>query len=232
MSGFDSQVIKVRANAKKNGITTLFVGVGIMLLSVVWLSLMPDYLTLPGFFLTSAAIVTLLIGWFKLREPEHSILITPEQIQYTHRLGKWQLAWSNIQRVGQPRVVHGIEHKDLEMIGLKINDYYDFISTISPRLATHLLMEQRPLLLQSMDKSCTTGMCSGNGFLEDTRFKLPSGKVLTGVQAMLANRMNQLRQGLGFDIYVSGTELDREPHQFVTLLKECQQSQAVLKRED
>jgi len=231
MSGSESQVIKVRANAKRNGITTLIVGLGIMLVSFIWLAVMPDYLNLPGFFLTSAAIVTLLIGWFKLREPEHSIVITPEQIQYTHRLGKWQLAWNNVQRVGQPRVLRGIEHKDLEMIGLRINDYHAFISTISPRLATHLLMEQRPLLLQSMDKDCATGMCSGNGFLEDTRFTLPSGKVLTGVQAMLANRMHQLRQGLGFDIYLAGTELDREPQQFVTLLKECQQSQLVVERE-
>ena len=80
------------------------------------------------------------------------------------------------------------------------------------------------LVLQSLDNNCSTGACGGSDFLEDTRYKLPSGKILNGVQAMLANRMQQLRNGLGFDVYISSTELDREPLAFVTLIRECQQS--------
>jgi hypothetical protein len=224
MSGSEQQIILVRATAKRNGITSLVIGGGLLLLSVIWLAVAPDYLTLPGIFLTSAAIVCLLIGWFKIREPDHSIEITPNQITYRHRLGQWHIAWKEIQRFDQPRVLRGIEHKDLEVIGIKIKDYETFISNISPRLATHILMEQRPLLMQNPDKNCATGTCTSGDFIEDTKFKLDSGKMLSGVQAMLANRMARLRDSLGYDVYVSASDLDREPAAFITLLKECQQA--------
>jgi len=37
---------------------------------------------------------------------------------------------------------------------------------------------------------------------------------------MLANRMQKLRQQLGFDIFVAATELDRDEHDFVQLLQQ------------
>ena len=230
MSGSEQQIIRVRATAKRNGITSLFLGSGLMAVSIIWLAVAPDYLTLPGFFLTSAAIVTLLIGWFKIREPDHSLEITPEHITYRHRLGQWKIDWKEIQRFDQPRVLRGIEHKDLEVVGIKIKDYATFINNISPRLATHILMEQRPLLLQNTDPNCATGTCASGDFIEDTKFKLDSGEMLIGVQAMLANRMRRLRDSLGYDVYVAAAELDREPAAFVTLLKECQQARLASQR--
>lgn len=224
MSGAEQKRIQVRANAKRNGLTTIVIGLALILLSVLWLSLMPKHLTLPGFFLTSAGIVALLIGWFKVREPEHSIEITPLNIVYRHRLGTWTLEWENVQRYDQPRVTRGIEQKNLELVGFKIVDYETFIHSISPRLATHILMEQRPLLLQNPDKNCATGTCAGAELLVAKEFKLKSGKVLKGVQAMFAHRMKQLRESLGYDLFIAAAELDREPAEFVSLLKTCQSS--------
>jgi hypothetical protein len=224
MSESNSKIIRVRAAAKRNGFTTLVIGFGILGLSVLWLSIAPASLNIPGFFLSCAGLVTLLIGLFKIKEPEHSITITPTELTYLHRLGQWRIPWSSIQRFDQPRVTKGLEQKTLNFIGFKITDYEGFVSSISPRLATHLLMEQRPLLLQNPDKACTTGNCAGGDILNDTKFKLASGKMLTGVQAMLANRMRQLRESLGYDIYIAAAELDREPSEFIDLLKSCQTS--------
>ncbi|MBO1254653.1 DUF2982 domain-containing protein [Alteromonas sp. 5E99-2] len=224
MSGSEKQVIQVRANAKRNGLTTLLIGFGVILVSALWLAYGPNALNLPGFFLCSAGIVTVLIGWFKLREPDYSIEITPQHITYHHRLGLWQVAWDDIVRFDQPTVTHGIEYKKLDVVGVKISNYEGFLKSISPRLATHLLMEQRPLLFQAPDRACTSGSCAGDDILHHTKFTLPSGKVLTGVQAMLANRMKQLRDTLGYDIFISASELDREPAAFIGLLRECHQS--------
>ncbi|GGW78707.1 DUF2982 domain-containing protein [Alteromonas halophila] len=224
MSSDASQPILIRATSKRNGITSVIIGLAGVLLSMLWFALTPDWLFLAGVFLTSASIVALLIGYFKLREPEHSIEISPDVIHYQHRLGNWMIDWENVQRVDCPRVRHGIEHVDLETIGIRIKEYGPFLKSVSPRLATHLLMEQRPLLFQNKDENCPSGSCYEQSMFDDKHFTLPDGEVFTGIKAMLANRMMQLRERLGFDVYVSASELDRTPGEFVSLLRDCQQA--------
>lgn len=228
MSGTSSvSPIYVRATSKSNGITACVLGVFGLVLSALWLSFMPEWLFLAGIFLTSASIVSLLIGWFKLREPQYSIEISPEEIRYHHRLGNWFLQWDNIQRVDCPRVQQGLDHVELEAVGIKIKDYADFLRTISPRLATHLLMEQRPLLMHSKQESCSTGGCYNQTMFDDKHFSTSDGQTFTGVKAMLANRMQTLRASLGYDIYISAVDIDREPTDFVALLRQCQQARSL-----
>ncbi len=224
MSSNEQVVINIKANSKRNGLVTVLLGIVGLLLAGLWLAFMPQALFLAGVFLTSAAIVTLLIGWFKLREPEFSMAITPQEVRYFHRLGNWQLSWDNVQRVDCPRIRRGIEHQELEAVGFKLKDYSPFLRGISPRLATHILMEQRPLLLQQDEDNCQTGMCYGNDMFDDKPVTLQNGEQLTGVKAMLANRMSQLRERLGFDVYISTSDLDRSATEFAHLLKQCQQS--------
>ena len=89
MSGTDSDPIYVRATSKGNGITALVLGVAGLIMSAVWMKFLPDWLFLAAIFLTSASIVSLLIGWFKVREPPFSIEISPQEIRYHLRLGNW-----------------------------------------------------------------------------------------------------------------------------------------------
>jgi len=112
-------------------------------------------------------------------------------------------------------------------VGIKLKSYQPLLSSISPRLVTNILMEQRPLLLYGFgvdaQQNCAKGTCYGDDLLEDDRFKDSDGHIYTGIQGMLANRMQKLRQRLGFDLYIAGSELDRSEHEFVKLLQQCQQ---------
>jgi hypothetical protein len=105
------------------------------------------------------------------------------------------------------------------MVGFKIKEYSSFLANISQRLMTNTLMEQRPLLMQNMEANCNTGECAGSDLIEDQKFKLPNGKLLTGVQGMFANRMNKLRDRLGYDVYINEAELDRSVDEFVALVR-------------
>lgn len=223
MSGNDDS-ITIRAASKRNGITTTLIGAGLMLVAFVVMTLLPDILFLPGVFVASAGIVGLVMGWFKIREPNYSLEITPQGIRYIHRNGEWWLDWENVQRIDAPRVTRGIELRDLEMVGFRLKDVEPVVDSISPRLATNILMEQRPLLLQNPDEKCVTGNCAGADLLEDDQFKLPDGRQLRGVQAMFAHRMSKLRERLGYDLFIAAAELDRPVNDFVALLKNCQES--------
>ena len=224
MSGSNIEPIFIRAASKSNGITSIVIGLAGLVVSLLWFLLLPEWLFLAGIFITSASLVTLLVGYFKVREPEFSLEITTEFIIYRHRLGSWNIHWDNLQRAGCPKVRKGLEQVELETIGFKIKDYSDFLTTISPRLATHLLMEQRPLLLQNNEDSCATGSCYEQSMFDDNQFTLSDGTVLTGVKAMLGNRMNELRQRLGFDVYIAASEIDRDPSQFAELITQCQKT--------
>lgn len=215
-----NEVILIRATSKRNGFTTVIAGFVALIVASILISVLPRSLFLIGVFALSAGIVTVLIGWFKVREPEHSIEISKSQICYKHRHGTWRLDWQNIQRIDIPRITSGLEHKPLELVGIKLKDYQPLLASISPRLATNLLLEQRPLLLQN--NQCATGGCYTADLIEDDKFKLPDGSLVTGIPAMLANRMGKLRASLGYDLYISAAELDRSTEDFVSLLRNCQ----------
>lgn len=226
MSGNDNR-ITIRAASKRNGITTTLIGVGLLLLAFLVITVLPNVLFLPGVFIASAGIVGLVMGWFKIREPNYSLEITPEGIRYIHRNGEWRVDWDNVQRIDAPRVTRGIEVKDLEMVGFRLKRMEPIVDSISPRLATNILMEQRPLLLQNPDEKCVTGNCASADLLEDDQFKLPDGRLLRGVQAMFASRMSKLRERLGYDLFIAAAELDRPVNDFVALLRNCQESVSI-----
>ena len=224
MSGNSEASIYIKAASKSNGITSLVIGAVGLLIAALWLSFMPDWLFLAGIFITSAALVCLLVGYFKLREPDYSLEIAKDYITYQHRLGSWRIHWDNLQRADCPRVRHGLEHVPLETVGFKLKSYTDFLHTISPRLATHLLMEQRPLLMQNTDENCASGSCYEQSMFDDKQYVMEDGTVINGIKAMLAHRMVELRKRLGFDIFIASSELDRDAEDFARLIASCQQA--------
>ncbi|BCO17493.1 MULTISPECIES: DUF2982 domain-containing protein [unclassified Alteromonas] len=224
MSGNSEASIYIKAASKGNGITSLVIGAVGLVIAALWLSFMPDWLFLAGIFITSAALVCLLVGYFKLREPDYSLEIAKDYITYQHRLGSWRIHWDNLQRADCPRVRHGLEHVPLETVGFKLKSYTDFLHTISPRLATHLLMEQRPLLMQNTDENCASGSCYEQSMFDDKQYVMEDGTVINGIKAMLAHRMVELRKRLGFDIFIASSELDRDAQDFARLIASCQQA--------
>lgn len=218
------EIIFIRSSAASNGMTTIIIGAIVACIGAIIIALLPPLFFLVGILFLSGSIVAFVMGFYKLREPPYSLEITKQGITYIHRKGRWRIPWSNIQRVGVPRVHQGLVHVDLEMIGFNLRDPEPFIADISPRLITHLLMEQRPLVTQLLASGCESGQCYGDDIIDDTQYKLSSGGALTGVSAMFANRMRKLKQGLGYDIYLSVNDVDRSNHDFVSLLKDCQES--------
>jgi hypothetical protein len=216
------ELIQIQSVAKRNGLFLVLVGsLGIML-SLAMFNWLPKHFYLAGIFVTSASLVTLLLAWFKLREPPFSIELSRQELSYKHRQGQWRLSWDNIQRVDIPRVYRGLELQNLHMVGIKIKNYEPLLDAISLRLVSNILMEQRPLLIHGHQQGCNSGNCYSNDLLEDDNYKTSNGKVYTGLKAMLAHRMTKLRSSLGYDLYIANAELDRPTEDFVALLRQCQ----------
>jgi hypothetical protein len=226
MSGPESEFesIFIKAASSHNAMTSILIGSGLVLAGAFACVALPKLFFLPGVFIISGGIVGLIIGFFKLREPEYSLELTREHIIYYHRRGKWRVSWENIQRIDVPRVTKGMAQVDLEMIGFQLRDADIFLDEISPRLITYLLMEQRPLTMQNRAQNATSGRSYGADMIEDETFLRTSGETVKGVSAMFGHRMGKLRNQLGYDIFISTNEIDRDVKKFISLLKDCQDS--------
>lgn len=218
-------VIEIKSQAKRNVLVSVMFGAVGLGIASIFLLAFPESLYYVGIFLTSASLVAFLVAWVKFREPQFSFLLSKTSILYQHKNGQWQVSWHNIQRIDVPSVNQGVDRKSLDMVAIKIKDYSVFLSSVSPRLMTNILMEQRPLLFHNMptSKDCATGGCYSDDLLEDDYFKDQDGKEYCGIQAMFANRMLKLRERLGYDIFISVAELDRPEQEFVSLLRQCHQ---------
>lgn len=220
----NTESIFIRSSAATNGMTTLLIGAVVAITGTSLIVFLPELFFLVGILFLSGSIIAFVMGFYKLREPQYSIEITREAINYNHRKGTWRIEWDNIQRIDVPRIHKGLQHIDLEMIGIRLKQPENVLNTISPRLITHILMEQRPLVAHLAMSNCESGHCYGNDIIEDTKFKCSNGKLITGVSAMFANRMAKLQRGLGYDIYISVNEVDRDAPSFVNLLRDCHES--------
>lgn len=214
---------------RRNGLTLVLLG-GIITIVMIFILFLPhEQPLIPIMAALLAGLMTILVGAVKLGEPHISLTLCRDCLQYHHKYGGWLLKWGNIQRIDQPHIHFGWDLVPLPYIGFKIKDYDAFLMLITPRLAVHLLTEQRSVLLQAMqseqpeclDGSCGSGLLGGE-LLEESRFCSPSGQRYEGVIAMLGNRMNRLRELLGYDLLVPDNSLDRHPTEFVRLLHHYQ----------
>jgi hypothetical protein len=212
---------------RKNGLTLVWLGMAVTITMIFILFLLREQPLIPAVIGLLAGLMMAFIGISKLAEPRLSLSLCRDCLQYHHKYGGWILKWGNIQRIDQPRIHLGWDLVALPYIGLKIKDYDDFLTLITPRLAVRLLTEQRAVLLQAMKSeqpACLSGSCGASllegGLLEESRFRSPSGQRYEGVIAMLGNRMARLRDLLGYDLLVPDNSLDREPAEFIRLLNQ------------
>lgn len=197
------------------------IGVAIMAcLLIGWWLLDAAPIALYGLLL--AAMVATLLGLLKIREPGTSLRLCPHYLQYFHPRGQWALPWTDIRRIDVPHMDLTQNYQPLPYVGLKLNNYDTLLNNISLRLASKLLMEQRPVLVQALSQSCPTGSCGMEDLIENDTFKSDS-KVYRGLLAMLANRMQTLRKILGYDLYIPANSLDRSCEDFVQLLRQYHQ---------
>lgn len=216
------QQLSVQPSTRRDALTFCVFGVVVFAVNV--------FLYLSGFELPQAAwglmyiasAALFFLGVAKLVEPPISLMISPREIRYEHRRGTWHIDWDNLIRFDIPRVHRGTELEELPYIGFRLKDIEPVLDTISPRLAVHLVSEQRHLLAAALRRELAQTGDYTPYYDIPTSYKTASGKVYRGVQALFAVRCEQLRQLLGYDLYVPSSALDRPLDEFCQWLREVQ----------
>ncbi|RUO62540.1 DUF2982 domain-containing protein [Pseudidiomarina insulisalsae] len=215
--------LQVHPGARRDALT--FCVTGVLIFTATMFLYLAEY-ELPEAawaLLYIAAAALFFLGIAKLMEPPVSLIITPEEIRYDHRRGQWHFDWDNLLRFDIPRARRGMDFEELPYLGFRLNNIEPVLDTISPRLAVYLVSEQRHLLSAALRRE--------SGEINDytpyydipNYYKAPSGKVYHGVQAMFAVRTAQLRELLGYDLYVPASALDRPLDEFCQWLRDVKE---------
>lgn len=213
-------VKKIEPETKRNGLALTLFGIGFIILLAVlrttgapleW----PLFLALFGF-----GAVTTVLGIAKLAEPPTSMEITPETIRYIHPKGSWWLYWDDLQQFNMPTIHRGPEPETLPFLGFRLRSYERFMAELSPRMAVHLLMEQRQLMTVAVRSEKPEHREYTEYYESPQVYKTSEGHTYRGVYAAFAARMEHMRELLGYDIYISQNAFDRGADEFRQMLQE------------
>lgn len=218
-------MIKIRGISKRNGLTFIIVSLALLAL-VILLSGIAVLGKIPTYFLVALSLAGIFVGAVKLREPEFSLIVDREGIKYLHARGSWFIPWHDVQRIDVPTIAHGLDKKQLPYVALRLKSQVYLLDNISPRLASFLVTEQREIAIAALKQDfenwqCADGTCPSEILYRFDDYKTED-KVYKGLLAMLGHRVDILRDKLGYDIYIPASALDREPTEFVGLLRRLQ----------
>lgn len=217
--------ISIRPSSKRHGQVLTLSGVALVACLLIWNLAQPLPLAVL-IVATSLAIVLSAIGVAKVLEPEATFVFTPQAIAYYHRKGRWQLNWDNILRFDQPRLQHFLELRDMPYVGFRIHSYHEFLENISQRMAVHLMLEQRNVLVLALRYHKPEERDYAHYFDVPLKYKSSEGVTYEGVKAAFCWRMEQLRELLGYDLLVSENAFDRSAADFVSLLRSLRDTRA------
>ena len=223
-----SEIHSVRPGAKRNGISLTLVGVILLFAGIVMFITGSGFA--PGLVCFSFGAVGTILGLAKVCEPDISVQLSTDGMTYFHRRGKVFVAWDNIQRIDVPRVTQGFNTIELSFVALKLKQINPVLDNVSPRLATGLLTEQRPLLMTAAAQDDNLDRLETYLGAEFTPLVV-NGERYRGVLAMFGHRCEMLNAQLGYHLYIPQDSLDRDANEFVKLLRQYKASRDALETE-
>lgn len=208
----------IRPIAKRNGVTFTIVA-GVFIFSSIIALLTISTNNPPYFPLFAASLIIgiglLIVGIVKINDVDYRFSLTHEGIHYFTSRGGFTILWQDIQRIDIPRINNELELKELPYIGIRLNQREHLINSASLPTLSHMLLEQRALVMLT-DPSSTLYGNAENMLYPDIK----TTHKYHGLQAMFINRMHYLHDTLGYDIYFPNDDLDRSPIEFVQLLRD------------
>ncbi|WP_144209572.1 DUF2982 domain-containing protein [Shewanella donghaensis] len=218
----EAEPLLIAPHSKRNGISLTIAGsIAVFISLIIFIS--AKSLFGVGMVMFGFGSVGLVLGVAKMKQPKASFKLSTKGVDYYHGRGTVHVAWDNIQRIDVSRVTQNLQLIELPYIGIKLHKINPILDCISPRLATGLLTEQRPLLMTAATQDedlQSLEIYVGAEFtplvVNDERYR--------GVLAMFGHRCQTLESQLGFHLYLSVDSLDREPDEFVALLRGWQQN--------
>lgn len=213
-------MLAIKPSTKRNAYTLTYASAIALMLLLSAMLTWPDY-ALSLLLLLLAAFISMMLGIAKIIEPEISLKLDEAGLTYIHSKGSFHIPWQDIQRFDIPTL--GFPAQELAYLGIKLKRPEALLNSISPRLCSHFIVEQRALLILAMRHHSDCPSCASDHMFDVRDFVSPDKTRYQGLNAMLGHRITLLNQLLGYHIYLSSNCLDRPVEDFLPLLRQYQQ---------
>ncbi|WP_448213922.1 DUF2982 domain-containing protein [Colwellia sp. MEBiC06753] len=214
--------IKIKAIARNHSQFLMVLGTISLILTIALSHHFWQEFRLALIFMLLVSIVIIFIGYIKRLEPDFSYTLTPEAIHYRHKYGNWTIAWRDIRRIGPVKVNTGFYQQQLPYIGIKLNEFSSLFSAVSPRLASRLPHEQRPLLTMAVSQQLIPLAQAQINFMP---FKPVNQRPIKGPVAMFLHHTKALETAYGYHLFLPVSSMDRSIDEFLALLNGCKHYQ-------
>lgn len=202
--------LQYRAATARGGVKTLLLSASAIVLWLLLLLLFPDLLHATAWVLLFiCCVLGLIAGYGKLTEPLYVIELDSSGFVYNHYKGRWFIPWHGFAFISVPELAG----EELAYIGVKLRDHESFLDQLQPRLAVHLMVEQRHLFIAALGSNCPAGTCPTDLMIEVGEYR-GARRRYTGAIAMFARRMQLLRQSTGFDLFIPTSAIGSAPEEF------------------
>lgn len=158
------------------------------------------------------------LAYWLILKGQVAYTLTATHFQQHFYQGGWVVKWNNISQIGVCSYEREGWHQPLPWVGIRLKDYSPYLSSICPRLSTQLLLSQRALLYLGAQQQAKQDQFE-DLVLDSTPYVDAKGNQYTGLQAMLANRMQYQREFFGYDVFIAEQDLDRSAEEFVGLAR-------------
>jgi hypothetical protein len=212
--------INIIARAKHNAYSLALIGMTSLALVLIMMSKYWLEAKLVLILLLLVSLILVFIGITKILEPVSSFSLTPSYLRYQHKYGQWQLPWHDIVDIRQISESVWLEQINLPYVGIRLHQLTALIDNMSPRLASRLIHEHRPLIIFCVQHKLIE---FEQGIINFSPFTLEK-KAITGPRAAFLHQMMILKGALGYHLYLPESALDRDCQAFCQLLKSCQQN--------
>ncbi|WP_073605990.1 DUF2982 domain-containing protein [Vibrio aerogenes] len=174
-----------------------------------------------AFIYTTLLVAFILLIYWLIIKSQVAFSLTPTHFQQHLFRGGWIIKWRNIRQIEQCTLSHNGWHQPIPWIGIRLKSYTPYLESICPRIISEILLNQRGLLFLGIKQHPEYMLNFEDIVLDSREFIADNGKRYTGLQAMLANRMQYQRQLHGYDIFISVGDLgmNRTGEEFIGLAR-------------
>lgn len=219
----DNTELLIESPARRNKLFSVLLGVLLCLASTVVAKWWPQlqWQVMLGWL---SGILLVCIGLLKYYEPIYSLSLTQNKLTYFHRYGHWSINWLDISLVTQPSFSYGLERRYIPYLGIKLRDLTGVVQTVSPRLASRQIHEQRDILALA----CQQDLISiDEATLNLSAYQLANNDEVSGPRAAWLHQMKALHRAYGCDLYIPITSFGQLPEHMVSLFKQYQLAAAI-----
>jgi len=156
--------------------------------------------------------------YFLIERARVGFTMTDTHFQQHLFKGGWVVKWNNISDIGICQYQQDGWCQPIPWVGIRLKEYSPYLESICPRICTQILLEQRALLYLGV-KQAGKAQEFEDMVLDSHDYTTSKGETVTGLSAMLANRMRYQRAYWGYDIFIAEADLDRSLEEFVGLTR-------------